>query len=69
MTIDERWDFLRRESRRILATFKAGRNPTEAQLNKLESAIYCVELERVCGHRFVDGPCGCEQAREEQDDV
>jgi hypothetical protein len=60
MTTEERWEFLRIASKRVLLAFREGHNPSGEQLDKLEAAIESVELQRICGHRYVDGECECQ---------
>lgn len=58
MTTEERWEFLRLASKRVLDAFKAGRNPTFEQINKLEAAIECIDGLKICGHRLIE-ECDC----------
>ena len=58
MTPDQKLDFLLISSKRILAAFQAGHNPTEDQLHKLECAIMAYEFMLLCGHQLRE-ECDC----------
>lgn len=61
MSPENRWDALLKTSKVVLAAFTSGRNPTFQQVERLQGAVDGVEAERICGHRFIDGPCDCEE--------
>ena len=58
MNTEQRWEFLLVSAKRVHEAFRDGRNPTFAQLDKLDSAIQAIEAQKICGHRLVD-ECDC----------
>lgn len=47
-----------RTAKAVLLAFRAGRNPTFEQLDKLEAAIDGCEAMKICGH-LLDEDCLC----------
>lgn len=50
--------YLLRTAKVVLLAFRAGRNPTFEQLDKLEAAIEGCEAMKICGH-LLDEDCEC----------
>lgn len=50
------------QSKSLLATFLGGRNPTEAQLRRLQGAIDALDTFKVCGHTLRED-CSCAEAQ------
>ena len=56
-----RWNALLESAKAVHSAITNGHHPTFDQLWLLEGAIQMVEAQRVCGCRFIDGPCDCEE--------